>query len=311
MSNNAEKISVIVPCYNVGAYVEKCLLSILNQHYTNIEVLAVDDGSADGTPAVLDRLARQYPQLKVIHQKNAGVSAARNTGLAHAQGDYVVFVDGDDYLAPDYMDYMLELIHKTGADFALSTQWFRKKTDKQTPRPSMQTVSSAQAVALLLSPNVVVGCWNKIYKRSLLTRHQCRFNTELFYGEGLNFIITVAQLAGKIAVGNRKVYYYRRNNAASATTRFNIHTLQSNTQSLDLIEQNLKVRCTAACFISPRPCAYKRRARQGRIRRSIKSAWPMCGSIFSNCFLSAKCLCIAKPCSRRDVCVRVCWPKWT
>ncbi len=241
MSNHIlEKISVIVPCYKVAAYVEKCLLSVINQTYSNLEILAIDDGSPDDTPAILDRLAKQYSQLKVIHKKNGGVSLARNTGLSHATGDYIVFVDGDDFLAPDYMEYMLDLVHKTGAEFCLSLDCFKKQRESQTVCQSIKTVSPADAVALLLSPRVVVGCWNKIYKRNLLIKHNCIFATDLFYGEGLNFIITVAQWANCVGIGNRKAYYYRRNNVLSATTQFNIKTLESNNKSLNRIERNLK-----------------------------------------------------------------------
>lgn len=237
---NTEKISVIIPCYNVEKYIETCLLSIVNQTYKNLEILAIDDGSPDNTPAILDKLAEKYSQLKVIHQKNAGVSAARNIGLKHATGDYIVFVDGDDFLAPDYMEYMLDLVHKTGAEFCLSINCFKEQGEVQTKFLEIKTLSQADAVALLLSPRVVVGCWNKIFKRSLLVKNNCTFATDLFYGEGLNFIVTLAQLANKVGIGNRKVYYYRRNNAVSATTKFNIKTLNSNTKSLDRIEQNLK-----------------------------------------------------------------------
>lgn len=238
-------VSVIVPCYNVARYVEQCLLSILQQTYTHLEILAIDDGSPDETPIILDRLAKQYSRLKVIHQKNAGVSVARNTGLSQATGDYVVFVDGDDFLAPDYMEYMLSLVYQTGAAFCLSTDCFTKQYESSTTHSKIKTITSADAVTLLLSPRIIVGCWNKIYKRSLLISHHCTFVTDLFYGEGLNFIISVAQLANKIGVGNRKVYYYRRNNESSATTRFDIEKIYNGEKALDRIETNLKIHTSA------------------------------------------------------------------
>lgn len=240
MQTKAEKVSIIIPCYNVAAYVEQCILSVVQQSYSNIEILAIDDGSPEETPAILDKLAQEYPQLKVIHQTNAGVSAARNTGLERATGDYVIFVDGDDFLAPDAVAYFMQLVHQTGAEFCLSINCYTKQEEKQILLPTIQILSSTEAVALLLSPRVIVGCWNKIYKRSLLEQHQCRFLTDLFYGEGLNFINTVAQLTNRIAVGNRKVYYYRRNNETSATTCFNIKQFQNNLTSITRIEKNLK-----------------------------------------------------------------------
>lgn len=234
-----ETVSIIIPCYNVSTYVEQCLLSIVKQTYPKLEILAIDDGSPDNTPVILDKMAKQYPQLRVIHQKNAGVSAARNTGLQQATGDYVMFVDGDDFLAPDAVDYFVDLVKQTGAEFCLSTDCYTRKHESQTNQQTIHILSSAEAVALLLSPRVIVGCWNKIYKRSFLTTHNCQFSTDLFYGEGLNFITTVAQLSDRVGVGNRKVYYYRRNNEYSATTCFNIKQFQNNLSSIARIESNL------------------------------------------------------------------------
>lgn len=242
MSKNKDPlVSVIIPCYNVATYIERCLLSILGQTYSNIEILAVDDGSPDDTPAILDRLAKKYSQLKVIHQPNAGVSAARNTGLRQATGDYVMFVDGDDFLAPDAVAYFMNLVRQTGGEFCLSTNCYTKRGEKQTLRHSIQTISSADAVALLLSPRIIVGSWNKIYKRDLLIAHNCQFPTDLFYGEGLYFINTVAQLTKYVGVGNRKVYYYRRNNEGSATTCFNIKKIHNGTEAINRIEMELRV----------------------------------------------------------------------
>lgn len=244
-SGYTEKISVIIPAYKVEKYIEICILSVLNQTYKNLEVIAVDDGSPDNTPAVLDKLSAQYPQLKVIHKANGGVSQARNTGLAAATGDYVVFVDGDDYLAHDYMEYMLGLAKKTGAEFCLSLYSYTKQNEPQTAKETETIISPAQAVALLLSPKVIVGCWNKIFKRSMLEKHNCRFAEDLFYGEGLNFITNAAQVANCVGVGNRKVYYYRKNNDVSATTSFNIEKIYNGEKSIDRIDKNLKIRTPA------------------------------------------------------------------
>ena len=94
-------VSVIVPAYNVERYIETCIDSILKQDYVNVEVIAVDDGATDKTPEILDKIALQKEQVKVIHKKNEGVSAARNTGLEAASGTYIIFIDGDDYIATE------------------------------------------------------------------------------------------------------------------------------------------------------------------------------------------------------------------
>lgn len=95
-------VSVVIPVYNVKKYIEKCVLSVLEQTYKCNEIIVIDDGSTDQTPEILDAIASQNVCVKVIHKKNAGVSAARNDGIEMSNGEYIVFVDGDDYLAPDF-----------------------------------------------------------------------------------------------------------------------------------------------------------------------------------------------------------------
>ncbi len=92
------KISFIVPIYNVEKYIYQCVRSIMDQSYHNIEIILVNDGSPDKSGKIIDRLAKTDERIKVVHQKNAGVSAARNAGLAAAVGEYVLFIDGDDYV---------------------------------------------------------------------------------------------------------------------------------------------------------------------------------------------------------------------
>ena len=101
------QISVIVPVYNVEGYLARCVDSILGQTYENLEVILVDDGSRDGSGALCDAFARQDHRVKVIHKPNGGLSSARNTGIDAAQGEYLAFVDSDDWLEPDAYAQML------------------------------------------------------------------------------------------------------------------------------------------------------------------------------------------------------------
>lgn len=96
-------VSVIIPVYNVERYIEKCINSVLFQDYTNLEIILVDDGSSDKCPEICDRYGNKYSEIKVIHQPNKGVSAARNTGLDYASGKYIAFLDSDDYFDPSFV----------------------------------------------------------------------------------------------------------------------------------------------------------------------------------------------------------------
>lgn len=236
-----DRVSLIIPAYNVEKYIEKCILSILNQTHKNLEVIAVDDGSVDKTGKILDAISKIDNRVLVIHKENAGVSVARNVGLEICKGDYVVFVDGDDYLDPDYVTYMLSLVKQTNAEFCLSKCCHTKKGERQSKSEIVKKYCPAEATALLLSPEVIVGCWNKIFERSFLEKNKLRFSTSLFYGEGLSFITTAAQLSNGVGVGNRRVYYYRRNNEASATSKFSIDKLYNGEKALKIIADQLIV----------------------------------------------------------------------
>lgn len=235
-------VSVIIPAFNVGKYIETCVRSVLEQDLKNLEVIVVDDGSTDQTGGILDGIAETDKRVFVIHKKNEGVSAARNTGLEYARGKYVTFVDGDDYVEQDYLSYLTQLIQTTGGEFAFSRKCYTYKGEKQTECDTEVTATPGDALSILLSPDMIVGCWNKIYSRDFLEEKGIRFSTKLYYGEGLNFITSVAQKASKVGVGNRKVYFYRRDNIQSATSVFQINKVYNGEQALQMIEDNLSIR---------------------------------------------------------------------
>lgn len=102
-------VSVIVPIYKVEAYIDKCIRSILKQTYKNYEVILVDDGSPDKCPDICDKYACEYDNIRVLHKKNGGLSDARNAGVSIARGEYVTFVDSDDYIADDYIETLVSM----------------------------------------------------------------------------------------------------------------------------------------------------------------------------------------------------------
>ena len=112
-------LSVIVPIYNVEKYLPKCIDSILAQNYSEIEVILVDDGSPDGCPEICDNYAEKDKRIVVIHQKNLGVSAARNAGLKAAHGEYIGFVDPDDWISPSMYQEMITALERENADLAI------------------------------------------------------------------------------------------------------------------------------------------------------------------------------------------------
>ena len=109
-------ITIIVPIYRVEQYLDRCVKSLVNQTYTKIEILLVDDGSPDSCPMLCEEWGKRDTRIKVLHKENGGLSDARNYGIVHAKGEYVSFVDSDDYVSTNYIKYLYGLIEKTGAD---------------------------------------------------------------------------------------------------------------------------------------------------------------------------------------------------
>ena len=231
-------VSVIVIAYNI----EKCIESIEKQYYKNIEIIIVDDGSTDNTSKIVKKIALKNKKITYIRKKNGGPSSARNNGINVAKGSYITFVDGDDFVARDYVGYLYSLIKKSKSDFAFSRNLFISKKQSQVTKDKIKLLTSEEATSLLMATEVVVGSYNKIYRRSFLNENKIRFNENLFYGEGLFFITTVSQLANRVCVGERRVYYYRKNNFESATTLFDIDKIKNGEQSIFLIKNNLKIK---------------------------------------------------------------------
>jgi len=137
---NNPLISIIIPVYNAKEYLRRCLDSILRQNYTNIEVLLIDDGSSDGSEAICDEYALLDKRIKVIHQKNTGVSAARNVGLDLAKGDYISFVDSDDWIENDLLETLLNISKESGSYIVVSNYTRNNKTSNKTNKDSYTNI---------------------------------------------------------------------------------------------------------------------------------------------------------------------------
>lgn len=237
------KVSILVAIYNIEKYVGKCIQSIIDQDYENLEIILVDDCSTDTSGKICDDFAKRDSRVLVVHHTtNTRQSGVRNTGLSKAAGEYIVFVDGDDWLAPDFVSYMLNVIITTKADMAINLVNFTTRDLRQVTARNIEIWSSEKATAEMLFPHITIGCWNKIYRRDFIEKHHFRFRTELFTAEGYRFINEAAQRANHIGVGCRKVYYYRLNNVSSATTKYDVRQSVGALYALEGIEKDLIIR---------------------------------------------------------------------
>lgn len=171
-------ISVIVPVYGVEAYLDKCVRSIVTQTYRDLEIILVDDESPDKCPAMCDTWAKKDPRIRVLHNRHGGVSDARNKGLEASSGEFIVFVDSDDYLAPEHCEKLLAAQKKTNADIVICNFVLLLGDGRTVPsrlpfaEPS-RTLTGSQCLSIVFPKNgfSFLGCssvaWAKIYRRSI------------------------------------------------------------------------------------------------------------------------------------------------
>ena len=216
-------VSVIVPVYNVEDYINKCVKTILNQSYRKIEVILVDDGSSDASASICDHFARMNSRVRVIHKKNAGLSAARNSGLSLAKGDYISFVDGDDYVASDYIEFLLALIVANDADISQCgyyIQFSEKRIVNKLSDDKLHILDKMQVLESLCYNGLYdVTAWNKMYRRELFE--------SVTYPEGWMYEDTavsyrIAENASKFVIKVKPKYFYvQRYNSIANGLKFN------------------------------------------------------------------------------------------
>lgn len=202
-------ISVVVPVYNVEPYIQKCLNSLIAQTYRNLEVILVDDGSTDASGLICDRYARHDSRFKVIHQANSGVCAARNRALEAATGEYLGFVDPDDWCAPDYYEYLYNGLVKYDADVS-SCCYFRAGPDRITMAKcdGIDRVLSRKGIIenIVRQMDIRVVLWNKLFKRTLFDGIRFPEGT-IFEGVRTTHKVLL-RIDRAVSLGYPKYYYY-------------------------------------------------------------------------------------------------------
>lgn len=165
-------ISIIVPVYDVEKYLDRCLQSIVAQTYKNIEIILVDDGSPDNCPAMCDEWAEKDSRIRVIHKENGGLAHARNTGIENASGSYFLFVDSDDYMDSDMVEFLYSLICKYDADIARCGFYYNYENGEEIADYSATAVKlldyDDRMIDLFVGGHISGVAWNKLYKREVI-----------------------------------------------------------------------------------------------------------------------------------------------
>lgn len=212
------KISVIIPVYQSKNYLKKCIESILNQTYNNVEIILVDDGSNDGSEALCDDYAEQYDNILCVHQVNKGVSSARNRGIRVSMGQYILFVDSDDYIETDYLENAIKAFEEKSVDMYLGgyqavrnggriqeKKYYPMIKDMVCTRKDMECI-----LMELFQSSTLHAIGTKIYKRTLIEKYGIVFKENWKYYEDIYFCLNYLVHCKKIYIQGRIVYYYQR-----------------------------------------------------------------------------------------------------
>lgn len=203
------KVSILIPCYNVEAYLPQCLDSIIKQTYRNLQIVLVDDGSRDNTLSIAQEYASRDTRIEVYHQENQGVASTRNNLLDKVKGDYVLFVDSDDWIELDMVEYLVGVAFEHNTEFVMCDMVENDANPKETEWV-VKLLSQEQAVHDFLRHEYFTGSLcNKLIDSSLL--HNERFHCGISYGEDALFCWSVLQKVDKVVVTDRQLYHYRMN----------------------------------------------------------------------------------------------------
>ena len=209
MAEENEKISIIVPVYNVEKYLPRCVDSLIQQTYSNIEIILVEDGATDSSDAICDTYQKKDSRIKVIHKKNGGLSDARNKGIEIATGEYVACVDSDDYVTSDMYEILLKNLKETNSDISIGNyKMIANEENRKEDRTYHYDViedKTAMMVNLLEHPCIQNYAWNKLYKRELFDNVYYPYGKKM---EDLGTTYLLFDKCHKIVYTKDIVYYY-------------------------------------------------------------------------------------------------------
>lgn len=208
---NQPLISVIVPIYHVEKYLPRCIDSLIHQSYTNLEIILVDDGSPDNCPAICDDYAKRDARIRVIHKENGGLSDARNVGFDRSTGEYVAFIDSDDYIHPQMLEILYQLLLEKHSEIAVcnfqpfSSETVPKSSFEEIQIESLSGMDAAKRLYQREYATQAVVAWDKLYRRHIIAKNRFivgKFNEDEF------FSYKALMQASRVTFTSQKLYYY-------------------------------------------------------------------------------------------------------
>ena len=209
-------ISIIIPFFNAENYLGRCIQSVLSQSFCDYELILVDDGSADASSNICYHYAKRDSRIHVIHQPNSGVSAARNHGIEVAKGEYISFIDADDWIESNMYELLYDKAHAKDADYVYC-DYYQEKDDSCIVQKTAVCIPNdyKSTIQNLIGTWFVSACMT-IIRRVIISQNNIRFNTRLAYNEDFNFIAKCLVYAKRISKVNKPLYHYDESNVSSA-----------------------------------------------------------------------------------------------
>jgi glycosyltransferase involved in cell wall biosynthesis len=221
------KVSIIIPVYNCEKYISRCLDSIINQTYDNLEVIVINDGSTDNTLGMLKNYSKKYPYIKVYTQKNSGVSSARNNGIKKATGYYIQFTDADDYLSSDMIELMVKSSVENESDLVVCEYKYVYESDNSEKEIHLSDYNNVSFKSVISNESSKYGGfpWNKLIKKECIEKY---YDESIYYYENLLFFLENANRIKKYSVVHIPLYNYFINSQSALHSRvYNIRRITS------------------------------------------------------------------------------------
>lgn len=216
-------VSVVIPVYKADKYLRRCLDSLIAQTFTDWQAICIDDGSPDRSPAILDEYASRDSRFKVIHKTNAGVSAARNDGIENADGDFIHFLDADDWVDADYYQSMVTVAQDSGADMVVSGFVSDNKYTKPIVYKDVRMVRGIVDKLCMTFALTDSYVWRYLFKADFVRVNNMRFNTNLIAQEDTLFVLDAIAVAGAVACVPWVNYHYMFNENSALNCRDAAH----------------------------------------------------------------------------------------
>lgn len=239
MFNIEPLISIILPVYNVEKYISRCVESLINQTYTNIEIILVDDGSTDKSYTICEKYAEKDLRVKLFHKQNGGVSSARNVGLKNSNGEYITFVDSDDWVKEDMLEHLFKKLNDNNADISICTCIVASNESMWDPNKGKKDyiITREEAIKRLLYKEYCV-IWGTLFSKNVI--EGIFFVEDISNNEDSYFLFNVFRKSKKIYKSFEAKYIYNRQQETSITKNKNKKSALDQIKVANLIECDLK-----------------------------------------------------------------------